>query len=119
MSFDLTVSMQRNPPFAKTAAEAKAMRELRREQKQKQAPKGVEVHLSHIRLIPLRPDWRRLPSGRQLNAAIPDPVDVAPPEWAGDRGVLTKAGRVYDYETAHVMRDFSSTGGVTETAGDW
>lgn len=108
---ELRKAMLRNPPFATTAAEAKAMRHLRA------AQKGVFV--STIRLLPLRPVWRRLDSGRQVNGAIPDPLDVAPPAWAGPRGVMTKSGAVYDYEAAHRIREPASLRTATVTAGDW
>lgn len=112
ISKELKEAMLRNPPFAKTAAEAKAMRHLRAEQK--------KVSVSTIRLLPLRPDWVTLePSRRRVNAAIPKPVDRAAPSWAGPRGVLTESGEVYDYETAHLMQAPFEYGAPQITAGDW
>lgn len=107
----LREAMLRNPPYATTAAEAKAMRHLRAEQK--------GVYVSTIRLLPLRPVWRRLESGRQVNAAIPDPLDVAPPAWAGPRGVVTRTGAVYDYEAAHQIREPASRRSAQPVAGNW
>lgn len=115
---ELKAAMLRNPPFAKTAAEAKAMRHLRASQKPKQAD-GSPYPVSKIRLLPLRPDWLRLPSGRKVNAAIPDPLDVEPPAWAGPRGVLTASGDVYDYEAAHMMHAPFEFGSAQTTPGEW
>lgn len=112
VSKELAAAMLRNPPFAKTAAEARAMRELRAEQK--------KVPVSTIRLLPLKPDWVTLePSRRRVNAAIPKPVDQAAPSWAGPRGVLTESGAVYDYEAAHQMQPPFEYGAAQITAGDW
>lgn len=115
---ELKAAMLRNPPFAKTAAEAKAMRHLRASQKPKQAD-GSPYPVSKIRLLPLRPDWVRLPSGRKVNAAIPNPLDVEPPAWAGPRGVVTAKGDVYDYEAAHKMHPPFEFGSAQSTAGEW
>lgn len=107
----LREAMKRNPPYATTMAEAKAMRELRAEQR------GVPV--AHIRLLPLQPVWRRLEGGRTVNAAIPDPIAAAAPAWAGPRGVLTASGAVYDYESAMPMHAANALNVAQAVAGDW
>lgn len=107
----LAAAMRRNPPYAETAAEAKAMRELRALQR------GVPI--AHIRLLPLQPVWTRLDSGRRVNAAIPQPRDQAAPGWAGERGVLTASGAVYDMESAHRMQPPDLLALAQPTAGDW
>lgn len=107
---ELVAAMLRNPPYGTTSAECKAMRYLRAKQR--------NVHVSDIRLLPLRPVWRVLDSGRRVNAAIPDPLDVQPPAWAGPRGVPTASGAVYDYEGAHAMWTPDSHG-VQPTNGMW
>lgn len=112
----LMAAMLRNPPYATTAAEAKAMRDLRAEQR---STKAHPFPVGHVRMIRLRPTWRRLDCGRDVNAAIPDPLSVRPPEWAGPRGVMTASGVVYDYETAHAMSAPDVLHIVQATAGDW
>lgn len=107
----LREAMKRNPPYATTMAEAKAMRELRAEQR------GVPV--AHIRLLPLQPVWRRLEGGRTVNAAIPEPIEAAAPTWAGPRGVLTASGAVYDYESAMPMHAANALNVAQAVAGDW
>lgn len=55
--------------------------------------------------------WKRVPGCcRVVNEAIPDPIPFYPPAWAGDRGVPTADGRVFDYETGRLMRDFRGVG---------
>lgn len=100
----LAEAMKRRPPYATTAAEAKAMRHKAAEMLGLKPPEGG---VSQVQLVSLQPVWRKLPSGRRVNAAIPQPMDVEPPSWAGPRGVVTRSGRVYDYEAAHEMRQLS------------
>lgn len=53
------------------------------------------------------PGWQRVPGCcRVVHAAIPDPIPFYAPDWCGWRGVPTKGGAVYDYETGREMRDF-------------
>ncbi len=51
----------------------------------------------------LRPGWQRC-AWRVVSAKIPDPIPYDAPSWAGWRGVLTKSGRVFDYETGREMK---------------
>lgn len=54
-----------------------------------------------------KPGWRRIPGGaRVVSASIPNPINFYPPEWAGWRGVVTKDGRVFDFETGREMRPY-------------
>lgn len=106
----LAEAMKRNPPYATTSAEAKAMRHARAAQ--------LNVGPAKIRLLPLRPVWTRV-GERTVNAAIPDPIDMPPPAWAGWRGVPTRTGAVYDYETAHHMSPPNRLGGGGAHAGTW
>lgn len=95
----LAAAMRRNPPYATSALEAKAMRHER--------ARHLKVGVSNIRLLPLRPEWATVgqgPGARRVNSAIPDPVADPAPEWAGPLGVLTASGRVYHVETAHRMK---------------
>jgi hypothetical protein len=55
------------------------------------------------------PKWQRVPGCcRVVHADIPDPIPFYAPEWCGWRGVPTKSGEVYDYETGRHMRDYRS-----------
>jgi transcriptional regulator with XRE-family HTH domain len=115
VSPELLAAMGRDPPYATTSAEAKAMRQLRAAQ--------LKTGPANIRLLPLRPVWVQVGEGEQarmVNAAIPDPVARPAPEWAGWRGVRTMSGAVYDYETAAPMRGFNDQLGVAPVAaGTW
>lgn len=106
----ITEALKREPLFARTAEEARAMRvELHR----LALKRDKEANLSCVPLIPLQPEWQTVrPVGRvtgqpmgdpfKVNAAIPSPVGRAPAY--GPRAVMTARGAVYDYESAHVMR---------------
>lgn len=87
-------------PYGTTSAETRAIRLHLNKGSDQTAPTP---------LIDLRPIWRKLEGGREVNAAIPDPLSVAPPAWTGARGVVTKSGRVFDYETAHQLRNLTTT----------
>jgi transcriptional regulator with XRE-family HTH domain len=85
--------------FGRTAGECRAIREA----KALKLDKGGRT--VGVPLVPLIPEWATV--GRRIvNAAIPSPLDRAPPPWAGPRGVVSADGAVYDYETAHRMTPF-------------
>jgi hypothetical protein len=53
--------------------------------------------------------WQKVPGCcRIVHEAIPDPLPFYAPAWCGWRGVPTKSGVVYDYETGREMRDYRS-----------
>ncbi len=94
-------ALKRKPLFAKTSAEAFAMRD--------ELARRGKCDRSTTPMIPLNPDF--VAAGKhpgrvmKCNAAIPDPLGPASLRTYGPRGVLTKSGAVYDYETAHRMPD--------------
>lgn len=87
-------ALKRNPLFAKTTAEAFAMRD--------ELARRGKVDRSTTPLIPLRPDWvtfGKFPAPVvKINAAIPRPVKVM--RRGEGWSVLSADGRLYDYETA-------------------
>lgn len=107
---ELAAAMLRNPPYATTAAEARAMRV------QRALERGLTV--GHIRLLPMRPTWARV-GDIFVNAAIPNPTDARVPAWAGPRGILTESGDVYDFETAHKMTRPDLAAASVSVAGQW
>jgi transcriptional regulator with XRE-family HTH domain len=48
--------------------------------------------------------WQRV-GHRIVSAKIPEPIPYEAPSWAGWRGIITKSGRVFDYETGAEMRE--------------
>lgn len=87
-------ALKRSPLFAKTTAEAFAMRD--------ELARRGKCDRSTVPLIPLRPDW--VTCGKypapvvKVNAAIPRPLSVRRrgEGWV----VVSENGRLYDYETA-------------------
>lgn len=58
-----------------------------------------------------KPGWKRVDGCcRIVKDTIPDPIPFYAPSWAGERGVPTADGRVFDYETGHQMRDLAQGG---------
>lgn len=55
-----------------------------------------------------RPGWRRIPGCiRVVKASIPNPIPYEAPPWAGWRGVVTKDGLVFDFESGQPMKDYN------------
>jgi transcriptional regulator with XRE-family HTH domain len=90
----IVAALKRVPLFAKTTAEAFAMRD--------ELARRGKVDRSTTPLIPLRPDWvtfGKYPAPViKINAAIPRPVRVT--KRGEGWSVLSADGRLYDYETA-------------------
>lgn len=102
-------ALQREPLFATTAAEAHAMRD---ELHRRALAKNKESNRSCVPLIPLCPVWQTVQPVNfltkkamgepfKVNAAIPDPTVRAK---GHPRGVATRSGALYDYETAALIR---------------
>lgn len=107
---EIAEALKREPLFARTSAEAFAMRD---ELYRRALMTDKEANRACVPLIPLVPEWRTvqpvgrvsgLPMGEPLrvNAAIPAPVGRC--KAYGPRAIMSERGGVYDYETAHVMR---------------
>ncbi len=47
--------------------------------------------------------WQRC-GYRVVSALIPEPIPYEAPKWAGWRAILTRSGRVFDYETGREMK---------------
>lgn len=56
-----------------------------------------------------KPGWKRVAGCiRIVRDTIPEPLPFYGPEWAGDDGVPTASGEVYDAITGRMMRDYRS-----------
>ena len=56
---------------------------------------------------PPKPGWQRVPGCiRIVRAGIPDPLPFYGPDWAGENGVPTASGVIYNALTGDRMRDY-------------